>query len=206
MPKYSFTLNGKKVAVDAPGDLSVLWALRDKLGVTGPKYGCGINVCKACTSHLNGKAFNPCVTNLRDIAGKQVTTIEGLAKNGKLHPVQEAWLEQDVAQCGFCQPGQIMAAVALLKTTPHPTDAQIDAIENVCRCGSYFRIREAIKAASVKIARLNAAKGTAAAGPVPTGQSLPVTGLDTAAALTGATALAAAAIVKALQTGEAVAD
>ena len=201
MPKYSFTLNGKKVAVDAPGDLSVLWALRDKLGVTGPKYGCGINVCKACTSHLNGKAFNPCVTNLRDIAGKQVTTIEGLAKNGKLHPVQEAWLEQDVAQCGFCQPGQIMAAVALLKTTPHPTDAQIDAIENVCRCGSYFRIREAIKAASVKIARLNAvtpAKGSTA-GPAPTGQSLPVTGLDAGAALTGATALAAAAIVKALR-------
>ena len=152
MPKYSFTLNGKTVQVDAPGDLSVLWALRDKLGVTGPKYGCGINVCKACTSHLDGKAFNPCVTNLRDVAGHEVTTIEGLAKGDQLHPVQEAWLAQDVAQCGYCQPGQIMAAVALLKKTKNPTDADIDAIQNVCRCGTYFRIREAIKSAAAKLA------------------------------------------------------
>jgi isoquinoline 1-oxidoreductase alpha subunit len=148
VPTYSFTLNGQTVKVDAPGDLSVLWALRDKLGVTGPKYGCGINVCKACTSHLDGKAFNPCVTNVRDVAGREVTTIEGLADGDQLHPVQEAWLEQDVAQCGYCQPGQIMAAVALLKRTPNPTDADIDAIENVCRCGTYGRIREAIKAAA----------------------------------------------------------
>jgi isoquinoline 1-oxidoreductase alpha subunit len=143
---YTFTLNGQQVTVDSPGDLSVLWALRDKLGVTGPKYGCGIDVCKACTSHLDGEAFNPCVTNVRDIEGREVTTIEGLADGDQLHPVQEAWLEQDVAQCGYCQPGQIMAAVALLKRTLTPTDADIDEIENVCRCGTYFRIREAIRA------------------------------------------------------------
>ena len=201
MAKYSFTLNGKKVTVDAPGDLSVLWALRDKLGVTGPKYGCGINVCKACTSHLDGKKFNPCVTNLRDVAGREVTTIEGLAKNGKLHPVQEAWLEQDVAQCGFCQPGQIMAAVDLLKRTHNPTDAQIDAIENVCRCGSYFRIREAIHSAAAK---LRAQGITAAAEPTAGGPVLAATGLDTGAALTGAAALAAAAIVKAVRSDDEV--
>ena len=160
MPKYSFQLNGKTVDVDAPADLSVLWALRDKLGVTGPKYGCGINVCKACTSHLDGEEFNPCVTNIDDVAGRKVTTIEGLADGDVLHPVQEAWLEQDVAQCGFCQPGQIMAAVALLKRTKNPTDADIDAIENVCRCGTYFRVREAIKSAAKKM-EARAASGTA---------------------------------------------
>lgn len=157
MPKYSFKLNGKTVEVDAPADLSVLWTLRDKLGVTGPKYGCGINVCKACTSHLNGKPFNPCVTNVADIADKNVVTVEGLADGDILHPVQEAWLEQDVAQCGFCQPGQIMAAVALLRRTRTPTDADIDAIDNVCRCGTYFRVREAIKSAANKIDNRSAA-------------------------------------------------
>jgi isoquinoline 1-oxidoreductase alpha subunit len=206
VPTYSFTLNGKKVQVNAPGDLSVLWTLRDKLGVTGPKYGCGINVCKACTSHLDGKAFNPCVTNLRDIAGKEVTTIEGLAKNGKLHPVQEAWLEQDVAQCGYCQPGQIMAAAALLKKTLHPTDAEIDAIDNVCRCGSYFRIRQAIKVASGKLARLQAAQatqaktvgiGSAGAGtPTAATGALPATGLGVDGAVLGTAAMAAAIVAK----------
>jgi isoquinoline 1-oxidoreductase alpha subunit len=151
VPKYTFSVNGKSVTVDAPADLPLLWALRDKLGVRGPKYGCGINVCKACTSHLDGEAINPCVTPLAAVSGKEVTTIEGLANGDKLHPVQEAWLEQDVAQCGYCQPGQIMAAVALLKKTKNPTDADIDKIENVCRCGSYFRIREAIKSAAAKM-------------------------------------------------------
>lgn len=151
MPNYTFTLNGQTVTVDAPADLSVLWALRDKLGVTGPKYGCGINVCKACTSHLDGEAFNPCVTNVRDVAGREVTTIEGLADGDTLHPVQQAWLEQDVAQCGFCQPGQIMAAVALLQRTIDPTDAEIDEIQNVCRCGTYVRIREAIQSAAAAL-------------------------------------------------------
>jgi isoquinoline 1-oxidoreductase alpha subunit len=148
VPTYSFTLNGQSVTVDAPADLPLLWTLRDKLGVKGPKYGCGIDVCKACTSHLDGQAVNPCVVPTSEADGREVTTIEGLADGDRLHPVQEAWLEQDVAQCGYCQPGQIMAAVALLKRTKHPTDADIDAIENVCRCGSYFRIREAIKAAA----------------------------------------------------------
>ncbi|RZQ65354.1 (2Fe-2S)-binding protein [Amycolatopsis suaedae] len=151
MPQYTFTLNGKTVSVDAPADLPLLWALRDKLGVTGPKYGCGINVCKACTSHLDGKAVNPCVVPVAEAAGREVTTIEGLADGDDLHPVQEAWLEMDVAQCGYCQPGQIMATVALLKRNPNPTDAEIDAIENVCRCGTYFRIREAIKKAAAKM-------------------------------------------------------
>jgi isoquinoline 1-oxidoreductase alpha subunit len=198
VPKYSFTLNGKKVQVDAPGDLSVLWALRDKLGVTGPKYGCGINVCKACTSHLNGKAFNPCVTNLRDVAGQNVTTIEGLARNGKLHPVQEAWLEQDVAQCGYCQPGQIMAAVALLKRNPDPSDADIDALDNVCRCGSYFRIRQAIKSAAAKMAQPVAVVPHSAADVPPTtvGSALPATGLATEGAVLGAAALSAAIVAK----------
>jgi isoquinoline 1-oxidoreductase alpha subunit len=201
VPSYSFTLNGKKVSVDAPGDLSVLWALRDKLGVTGPKYGCGINVCKACTSHLDGKAFNPCVTNLRDVEGRQVTTIEGLAKGDRLHPVQEAWLEQDVAQCGYCQPGQIMAAVALLKRTSNPTDEEIDAIENVCRCGSYFRIREAIKAAAAAMSKQVTAPGSGAADPVPTHVQLPATGGSAAAAAAGAAAVATAAAARLLQSG-----
>lgn len=147
MPTYSFTLNGRKVSVDAPADLSVLWTLRDKLGVTGPKYGCGINVCKACTSLIDGKAFNPCVTNVSAIDGRKVTTIEGVADGEELHPVQQAWLEMDVAQCGFCQPGQIMSALDLLRRTRNPTDADIDTIDNVCRCGSYSRIRKAIKRA-----------------------------------------------------------
>jgi isoquinoline 1-oxidoreductase subunit alpha len=151
VPTYTFTLNGREVTVDAPADLPLLWTLRDKLGVKGPKYGCGINVCKACTSHLDGKAVNPCVVPTSEADGREVTTIEGLADGDRLHPVQEAWLEQDVAQCGYCQPGQIMAAVALLKRTKKPTDADIDAIENVCRCGSYFRIREAIKAAAARM-------------------------------------------------------
>ena len=152
MPNYTFVVNGKTVTVDAPADLPMLWALRDKLKVRGPKYGCGINVCKACTSHLDGEAFNPCVKPVSECDGREITTIEGLADGDDLHPVQEAWLEQDVAQCGYCQPGQIMAAVALLRKTKNPTDAQIDAIENVCRCGSYFRIREAIKSAAAKMA------------------------------------------------------
>ena len=153
MPSYTFQLNGKTVSVDAPANLPALWALRDKLGVTGPKYGCGINVCKACTSHLDGAAFNPCNVATADLNGRTVTTIEGLADTvpGDLHPVQEAWLEQDVAQCGYCQPGQIMAVAALLKHTPNPTDADIDAIDNVCRCGSYFRIRQAVKSAAAKM-------------------------------------------------------
>jgi isoquinoline 1-oxidoreductase alpha subunit len=148
MPTYSFKVNGKAVTVDAPAGMALLWVLRDKLGITGPKYGCGMNVCKACTCLVNGKAVTTCSTKVSSVQGKQVTTIEGLANGNTLHPVQQAWLELDVAQCGFCQPGQIMAAVDLLNRTRTPTDAEIDAIENVCRCATYGRIRAAIKAAA----------------------------------------------------------
>jgi isoquinoline 1-oxidoreductase alpha subunit len=137
--------------------MRMLWVLRDILGVTGPKYGCGLDVCKACTSHINGLAFNPCSVTIAEIkATDHITTIEGLAAtnptgpNG-LHPVQEAWLEADVPQCGYCQPGQIMAAAALLAKNKNVTDADIDDILNVCRCGTYARIREAIKTAAGKL-------------------------------------------------------
>ncbi|MFB6581011.1 (2Fe-2S)-binding protein [Streptomyces sp. NPDC056402] len=151
MPSHTFTVNGRSVTVDAPDDLPLLWVLRDMLGVRGPKYGCGADVCKACTSHLDGADIRPCVVPVSACAGRAVTTIEGLANGDDLHPVQEAWLEQDVAQCGFCQPGQIMAAVALLERTSEPTDEDIDAIANICRCGTYFRIREAIRSAARKM-------------------------------------------------------
>ena len=153
MPKHTFKLNGKRVSVDAPDDVRLLWVLRDLLGVTGPKYGCGIEVCKACTSHINGKAFNPCSVPVGQLNGDdEVTTIEGLPKTvGKdLHPMQEAWLKYDVAQCGYCQPGQIMAAVAKVKQARAEgrdiTDADLDELRNICRCGTYSRIREAVKA------------------------------------------------------------
>ena len=148
MSNQSFTVNGTAVNVEAPDGLALLWVLRDKLGITGPKYGCGVNVCKACTCLVDGKAVQTCVTKVSSVRGKSVTTIEGLANGDTLHPVQQAWLDIDVPQCGFCQPGQIMAAVDLLRQTKTPTDAQIDAIENMCRCGTYGRIRQAIKAAA----------------------------------------------------------
>ncbi|MPY83881.1 MAG: 2Fe-2S iron-sulfur cluster binding domain-containing protein [Actinophytocola sp.] len=148
MPTYTLSVNGKRVSVDAPADMPLLWVLRDLLGITGPKYGCGIGACRACTSHLNGAEIQPCVVPISDCANKQVTTIEGLASGGTLHPVQQAWLDEDVPQCGYCQPGQIMAAAALLKRTSRPSDAEIDAIQNVCRCGTYCRIRSAIKKAA----------------------------------------------------------
>jgi isoquinoline 1-oxidoreductase alpha subunit len=149
MPSYNFVVNDESVTVDAPADASLLWVLRDDLGVTGPKYGCGIGACKACTSHLDGDAFQPCITPVAECAGRNVTTIEGLADGDTLHPVQQAWIDEDVAQCGYCQPGQIMAAVALLADIPNPTDAQIDdALDNVCRCGTYVRIRKAIHRAA----------------------------------------------------------
>jgi isoquinoline 1-oxidoreductase alpha subunit len=151
VPNYTLTVNGETHRLNLPADMPLLWVLRDKLGIKGPKYGCGIGVCHACTSHLDGKEIQPCQVPVADAADREVTTIEGLADGDTLHPVQEAWLEEDVAQCGYCQPGQIMAAVALLKRTSNPTDADIDKIENVCRCGSYFRIREAIKRAAAKM-------------------------------------------------------
>ena len=153
MPAQTFMLNGKQVSVDAPDDLRLLWVLRDILGITGPKYGCGLDVCKACTCHINGRAFNPCSVPVGQIKPTdEITTIEGLpATAGKdLHPMQEAWLANDVAQCGYCQPGQIMAAVAKVRQVRAEgreiSDADLDEIRNVCRCGTYHRIREAIEA------------------------------------------------------------
>ena len=153
MTAHTFILNGAPVTVEVDGDVRLLWVLRDVLGVTGPKYGCGLEVCRACTSHLNGRAFNPCAVPVSALQpSDEVTTIEGLpATVGReLHPMQEAWLAADVAQCGYCQPGQIMTAVATVAAARaagrEVTDADLDAIRNICRCGTYFRIREAIVA------------------------------------------------------------
>jgi isoquinoline 1-oxidoreductase subunit alpha len=155
MPHHTFILNGEQVSVDTEDDVRLLWVLRDLLGVTGPKYGCGLDVCKACTSHLNGKAFNPCSVPVGDIRPTdEITTIEGIAdrQTGALHPMQQAWLDFDVAQCGYCQPGQIMTAIAKVRQAKaagrEVTEADLDEIRNVCRCGTYYRIREAIKAAA----------------------------------------------------------
>lgn len=155
MPEHTFKLNGEQVTIDVEDDVRLLWVVRDLLGVTGPKYGCGINVCKACTSHINGKAFNPCSVQVKDVQPTdEITTIEGLADtvDEPLHPMQEEWLKQDVAQCGYCQPGQIMAAVAKVKQARarghEINDDDLDEIRNICRCGTYFRIRDAIKSAA----------------------------------------------------------
>ncbi|UJA21253.1 (2Fe-2S)-binding protein [Thermoleophilia bacterium SCSIO 60948] len=154
MPRHSFKLNGKRVSVSCDDDVRLLWVIRDLLGVRGPKYGCGINVCKACTCHINGKAFNPCSVPVSKIKrSDEITTIEGLPKTvGKeLHPMQRAWLDLDVVQCGYCQPGQIMQAVSKVNEIRRKegrttiTDADVDEIRNICRCGTYPRIREAIK-------------------------------------------------------------
>ena len=152
MTVQTFVLNGSSITVDVHDDVRVLWVLRDLLGVTGPKYGCGINVCKACTSHLNGKAFNPCSVRVADLApGDEVTTIEGLPDTvgADLHPMQQAWLDRDVPQCCYCQPGQIMAAVALVRKVRREgrsiSEQDLDGIRNICRCGTYTRIREAIQ-------------------------------------------------------------
>jgi len=152
MAQHSFVLNGEPVTVEVADDVRLLWVLRDILGITGPKYGCGINVCKACTSHINGKAFNPCSVPISQVSSDdEVTTIEGLADTvpAELHPMQQAWIDNDVAQCGYCQPGQIMAAVALVRAVQREgrtiTDADLDTLRNICRCGTYARIRVAIK-------------------------------------------------------------
>jgi isoquinoline 1-oxidoreductase alpha subunit len=158
MPQHTFKLNGEQVTVEAPDDLRLLWVIRDLIGLTGPKYGCGLDVCKACTCHINGKAFNPCSVRVADIkATDEITTIEGLAdrKTGALHPMQQAWLDRDVAQCGYCQPGQIMAAIAKVRQAKAAGreigDADFDEIRNICRCGTYVRIREAIKIAAAEM-------------------------------------------------------
>ncbi len=142
-------VNGVEHSFDGDPEMPLLWYLRDILGLTGTKFGCGIALCGACTVHQNGEAIRSCVTPVKSAANSEITTIEGLARNG-LHPVQKAWMENNVPQCGYCQAGQIMQAVALLKSKPHPTDQDIDEamLNNICRCGTYQRIRRAIKAAS----------------------------------------------------------
>lgn len=146
----SFTVNGKQVSVEADGDTPLLWALRDDLGMTGTKFGCGISACGACSVHVDGQITRSCSVPISDIAGKAVTTIEGISgADGTLHTVQQAWIDAQVPQCGYCQSGQIMAAVALIERVGSPSDAQIDeAMTNICRCGTYPRIRSAILAAT----------------------------------------------------------
>jgi len=145
----AFTLNGRAVQVDADPAMPLLWLLRDLLDSHGTKYGCGMALCGACTVHLDGRAIRACITPARAAAGRTVTTIEGLAENGD-HPVQRAWIELDVVQCGYCQPGQIMSAAALLAQNPSPSDEDIDVAMagNICRCGTYQRIRAAIRRAA----------------------------------------------------------
>ncbi len=148
----SLDVNGKQQQVDAAADVPLLWVLREKLGLTGTKYGCGIAVCGACTVQVDGQAVRSCVTPASAVAGKKVTTIEGLSAKTD-HPVQRAWIELDVPQCGYCQSGQIMSAAALLASKPSPTDADIDdaMAGNICRCGTYQRIRAAIhRAAAIR--------------------------------------------------------
>ena len=143
------TVNGRLHDVDVDPDTPLLWVLRDTLGMGGTKYGCGIAQCGACTVHIDGAAMRSCALTVGAAEGKAITTIEGLAPNGVLHRVQQAWVNFDVPQCGYCQSGMIMAVAALLKQTPNPTDAEIDAaITNICRCGTYQRVRAAIHAAA----------------------------------------------------------
>ena len=150
MPKYSFSVNGVAQTVEAEPEMPLLWVLRDLLGLTGSKYGCGIGQCGACTIHLNGESIRSCLLPVADASGQSLTTIEGLASKRSLHRVQDAWIEEDVAQCGYCQAGQIMSAVALLEKNPAPTDDEIDSAMagNYCRCGTYVRIRKAIHSAA----------------------------------------------------------
>ena len=143
------TINGSAIDVDVNPSTPLLWAIREQVGLTGTKYGCGIAQCGACTVHVDGKAVRSCVMPVSAAEGKQITTIEGLAAGGALHKVQQAWLDPEVPQCGYCQAGMIMAVAALLKDKPQPTDADIDAtITNICRCGTFQQVREAIHAAA----------------------------------------------------------
>jgi aerobic-type carbon monoxide dehydrogenase small subunit (CoxS/CutS family) len=157
---YTLTVNGKQQTVDVPADTPLLWVLRDVLDLKGTKFGCGIAQCGACTVHVNGTATRSCQTQISNAAGKNITTVEGLSADGT-HPVQKAWMQLDVPQCGYCQSGQMMSAAALLQKTPKPSATQIDAAMNgnLCRCGTYLRIRKAVQLA----AQLNAGGATSAA-------------------------------------------
>jgi aerobic-type carbon monoxide dehydrogenase small subunit (CoxS/CutS family) len=147
MPEYAVTVNQKVATISADPSMPLLWVLRDRLHLTGTKYSCGRGLCGACTVHLDGEAARSCVTPIAAVGQRAVTTIEGLASADALHPVQTAWLEENVSQCGYCQPGQVMAAAALLRATPQPSDDAINAVMGgvLCRCGTYPRIRRAIR-------------------------------------------------------------
>lgn len=149
---YTLNINGESMSFDTPDDMPLLWLLRDVAGLTGTKFGCGMGLCGACTIHLDGQAVRSCVTPVSIAAGKRVTTIEGVGADRIGKVVQSAWCEINVPQCGYCQPGQIMSATALLESSPQPSDADIDSTMagNVCRCGTYTRIRSAIKLAAAK--------------------------------------------------------
>lgn len=145
---YTLNVNGTDYTIDAEADTPLLWVIRDSVGLTGTKFGCGISQCGACTVHVDGNAVRSCQTPVSSVVGRAITTIEGLSTD-RSHPVQQAWLEEDVPACGYCQSGQIMAAVALLSRNPNPTDADIDAeMTNICRCGTYVQIRAAIHRAA----------------------------------------------------------
>ena len=150
MSKYTLSINGESREVEAEPEMPLLWVLRDRLGLVGAKYGCGIGLCGACTVHLDGSPVRSCMLRVADVGDASVTSIEGLATGNSLHPLQEAWIEHDVAQCGYCQTGQIMSAAALLANNPTPNDDDIDAamVGNYCRCGTYIRIRAAIHSAA----------------------------------------------------------
>lgn len=149
MAQFNLLVNGQKHLVDVDPDTPILWVLRDNLQLVGTKYGCGINQCGSCTIHLNGNAVRACMMTVASVENQNITTIEGLSKNGD-HPLQQAWKEHDVPQCGYCQSGQIMNAAALLKKTPNPTDQEIDDVMNgnLCRCATYIKIKAAIKSAA----------------------------------------------------------
>lgn len=148
-----FELNGQSREVGLAGDTPLLWVLRDHLDMTGTKFGCGISLCGACTVHLDGEPVRACTTTLSEVSGRSVTTIEGLADDETLHPVQEAWMAEEVAQCGFCQPGQIMTAAALLARNPDPSDEEIEAAleDHLCRCGTYNRAKRAVRRAAEQV-------------------------------------------------------
>jgi aerobic-type carbon monoxide dehydrogenase small subunit (CoxS/CutS family) len=149
MASFNITINGRKSTVEAEPDTPILWVLRDSLGLTGTKFGCGASLCGACTIHLDGRAIRSCVTPISDAGDKKITTIEGLSAN-RSHPLQQAWVAEDVPQCGYCQSGMIMTAAALLAEKPKPTDEEIDAAlgTHICRCGTYQRIRQAVHRAA----------------------------------------------------------
>lgn len=160
------TLNGQRVSFAGDPSMPLLWYLREHAGLTGTKFGCGIGYCGACTVHVEGAAVRSCVMPMSAVAGRAVTTIEGLARGGELHPVQQAWIDEDAPQCGYCQAGQIMAAIDLLRRKPEPTDADINTLTNLCRCGTYPRIRKAIgrAARSLRSAGLDARTDARRAG------------------------------------------